>query len=207
MSIIPEAYRQLILRQGEDFRWLQSMPSDAYDPRSGLDGDQEDLHSDHGHIYRDCGIRRGLITQQKRDALHPDLGWIHVGQLWLTVMPDEVLLAPWDKIVLVERVQIENERLVRGVDQLGQLYPVQVVVVADSAAEYMQDVHWRYDSATRKLVWLSGGPTAGDVYSVRYEYRPMYWFLGGDYRSPRPVPGSDVQTPVKGLLSLVPPQA
>ena len=205
--INPEAYRELIHRMGEDFRWLRAMPSDAYDPRSGLEGDREDVHSDHGHLYTDNGLRRGLLAQQKRDALHPELGWIHIGQLWLTVMPDEVRLAPWDKIVLVERTQIEVERLQRGTDQLGQLYPVTVLSVADSAAEYTQDVHWRFDAATRKIVWLSDGPTAGAIYAVRYEHRPVYWFLGGDYRSPRPVPGTDVYTPVRGLLSISPPQA
>ncbi|MFA7086292.1 MAG: hypothetical protein WC145_06460 [Aliarcobacter sp.] len=202
-----EAYRELIRRMGEQFRWLRAMPSDAYDPRLGLDGDREDIHSDHGHIYVDEGLRRGLLAQQKRDALHPELGWIHVGQLWLTVMPDEVRLAPWDKVVLVERTQIEMERIARGTDQLGQRYPVRILSVADSAAEYTEDVHWRLDLATRKIIWLTDGPEPGSIYGVRYEYRPVYWFLGGDYRSPRPVPGTEGYTPVRGLLSIAPPEA
>ena len=30
--------------------------------------------------------------------------------------------------------------------------------MADSAAEYTEDVHWRLDLATRKIVWLTDGP-------------------------------------------------
>ena len=76
-----EAYRELIRRMGEQFRWLRAMPSDAYDPRLGLDGDREDIHSDHGHLYVDEPPPPRLLAQQKRDALHLNSG-IHIGQLW-----------------------------------------------------------------------------------------------------------------------------
>lgn len=205
----PEAYRQLILVHGEQFRWLKAMPSDRYNPATGLNEDRLDVHSDHGHIYFDRGVYRGLVTEQKRDMLHPEFGWVLAGALWLTTMPDEVLFGPFDKVVLLEREQVARERCVKGDDRLGQLYPFAAIAVADSTRVYRPDVDYRLDAQNRKIVWLDGGnaPEEGATYSCEYRYRPVYWFLGENLRLPRPVFGSSLLTPQRGLLSIRPPEA
>jgi len=205
----PEAYRQMIQVQGERFRWLKAVPSDQYNPATGLNQDRQDVHSDHGHLYLDQGVFRGLITQQKRDMMHPEFGWVLAGSLWLTTMPDEVRFGPFDKVVLLDRTQLARERCVKGEDNLGQVYPVQVLTVADSTATYVEDVDYRLDAADRRLTWLPGGssPADGATYACEYLYNPVYWFLGEGMRAPRPTFGTTIMTPQRGLLSLTPPEA
>ena len=205
----PEAYRQLIQVHGERFRWLKAVPSDQYNPATGLNQDRTDIHSDHGHIYLDQGIFRGLVAEQKRDMLHPDFGWVLAGSLWLTVMADEVRFGTFDKVVLLDRTLLARERCVKGTDALGRLYPVAVVSIADSSGTYVQGVDYELDAAERKIRWLTGGnaPADGATYAVEYTYNPVFWLVVEQTRVPRPFFGTSVPGPQRCLLSLAPPEA
>jgi hypothetical protein len=137
--------------------------------------------------------------------LHPQLGWLHAGQLWLAVMP-ECRLAPYDRVVLLQRRARERARVVRGDgdrDRLPHSRVVQVHTVWQRDGTFLAE-NWALDGDS--LIWLSDGPAPGDVYVVEYDYRPVYWWISGDMREPRPIRDAEEQTPLRGILSLSPPQ-
>ncbi len=197
-------FRATISRMGEDVAWYKAMPCDCYDPATNYDAQRSCDKCDHGFVYRNAGTVRALVANQKQWSMHPDLGWMMLSELAITVMPDECRLGAFDKVVLLQRTALARERVQRGADTFPHLMPVLVREVADGDTVYTPDVDYRVDLENRQVVWLTAGPTS--VYAVEYEYRPEYWYTGSDMRSPRPALFAGQMTPIRGTLSLSRPE-
>jgi hypothetical protein len=200
-----EAFRQQLRRQGEQVRWLKALPCDCYDPRQNHDAQRGCTRCDHGQVYRDQGLVWALVGNLKRGMLHPDLGWLDESTVTITTMPDEAMFGTFDKIVLAGRVALQRARLHRGEDLLPHLYPVEVKVIADGDTVYVEGTDYTVDVTTRLVTWLTDGPA--NIYAAEYTARPIYWFAGQELRPPRPAHFGTAQTPMRGLLSLTPPEA
>jgi len=201
----PSPFTILVQAQGELIRWLKALPCQCYDPSQNYDGQRNCSLCDHGWVYRDQGTQQGLVANQKRSVLHPELGWITQEDVTLTVMPDELRFGRFDKVVLLARTNLARELLHRGADVLGQAYPVAVNEVADGTLVYVAGTDYCVNLTTGVVTWMTGGPT--NVYAVEYTYRPLFWFAESELRPGRPTGAGEVMTPQRGLLLTAPPEA
>lgn len=143
---------------------------------------------------------RVLVTEVKRRYVHPDFGFVQVGDMKAQSMPDEILLGNLDKLVLTERYLQQRETVLRGDDELSQLYPYDLRSVRDADTSYTAGVDCELDAAAGAITWNVAGPTAGDNYTVEYFYHPSFWCLLSDETPPRPVPLNTTMTPQKTYL-------
>lgn len=206
----PVAAQQQIRMQGERLRWFQALPCDCQDDSDPSYGDYRGCgQCEHGYIYREQAVGgsvRALVTAQKREYLHPEVGMIRVGDLWLTSRVEELPISKFDKVVLIERAVPKKERVVRGTglsDALAEAYPVEVVTVADGATEFVEGVDYLFDETEGAVVWIDGGAAPrGQTYAVDYRHAPVYWYVGAMMTEARPMPGARLKWPQRGLLTV-----
>lgn len=209
----PEFHRQVIHTQGESVRWLQALPTSSYDPKTNYEATGTPAATvENGYNYREplAGTElRALIVTAWRNVNSPEQGWIRVGELTVTTMPDEIPLGDGDKLVLCGREETTKERLSKGTDSFAQPYPVSVQTVADDTRVYVLDTDYTVNLTTKKIVWIAGGhaPTTATPYAVSYSYNPVYWYVTGRQTNPRPTGLTDTRMPLRGVLTLQMPGA
>ncbi len=211
MVFNPYGFKLAIITMGEEFTWVKAMPCDCYDPRQNYDAQRGCDVCDHGQVYESQGTQKGIVEAVKRDMLHPDLGWIQMGELTLTTIQADVPFGKFDKVVLTQRAEFERETLSRGADDLGHTYPVAVIEVRDSDTIYVQDTDYEFDDVNNQIDWLDGGDAPDNVYSVEYTHQPEYWHIGRGLQPSAPQPaagfGMVIGKPTRtGLLSLTAPE-
>lgn len=207
-----EVYRQQMRMMGEPIRWFKGFPCSCYQPltnsfdptctrcRDGVEYIEQTLAS----------TVRVLVANLKKRYEHPEFGLLEVGELTITTMPDEVLLAFKDRVVLMGRTAVAREAVTRLADLPGGIeqsdpvlegYPVALLSVVFEGHEYTIGTDCAL--VNNRISWLADGdaPNAGEHYAVEYQYRPHFVYLAMDETPPRPVPlmGS-VLTPQRGFL-------
>ncbi len=204
----PAAARQMISMQGERVRWFQALPCDCRDPGDPDYGDERACENcERGYVYREQDLADGvkaLVTRQRREYLHPEVGMIRVQDLTVTTMADELPVDEFDKLILVERAVSKKEIVQRGAgtsDVLGEAYPVEVVTVADGDTVFVAGEDFVFDETTGAVVWLVGGDAPdGQTYAVHYTHAPVYWYTGAMMTEARPMPGHGAKWPQTGIL-------
>ena len=210
----PVAARQLISMQGETIRWFEALPCDCRDPGDPTFGDRYCGHCQFGNVYRERPLPasvKALVHSERHQFLHAEWGFVSVGDLYVTTMPDEIRLGDFDRVVLVQR-QVPTKEIVRrgegASDTLMQEFPLQVLTVADGDTEFVAGQDYNFDDEAGAIVWLEDGQTpGGQVYTVHYLYAPVFWYTGSVMTAPRPMPGYSAQWPQTGRLELKHPQA
>lgn len=195
--------RLALQMRGEDFEWYQASHCDCYDPATRY-LDRGCTACKHGYIYADMGVKRGLVQSERKMLLHPEFGLVRVSELYLTVFADDIPLAPYDRIVLTARTARARERITPGEDVVPHEQPVEMLRLTAGGTLYLPDTHYVFSPTTGAITWMTTRPAT--VYSVDYTYHPEYWFLADDTRPPRPTVLSDAQTPLRGKLSITPPE-
>jgi len=203
----PIAARQLIATQGERIRWFEALPCDCRDPGDPDYGDFATCGKcQHGYVYRERMLPDGvkaLVYRERRQFLHADWGFVGVGELYITTMPDQIPLGNFDRVVLTERAMPKKELVRLGEDVLREEFPLVVLTVAEGDTEFVAGVDYSFDEAEGRIVWLDGGARPdGAIYTVHYRYAPVYWYTGSSMTAPRPMPGHSVQWPQTGLLQV-----
>ena len=204
------AARVSIQRLGERVRWLQALPCDCRDPADPTYGDARACtRCEHGYVYREQVLPanvRVLLTRQRREFLHPEVGLVRVGDLTVTAMPDEIQISDFDKLVLIDRAAPKKELVTRGSgerDALAEEYPLAVAVVADGDTVFVEGTDYLFDEEAGEVVWLAGGSVPGGrTYAVSYTFAPVYWYTGTMSAESRPMPGYSAPWPKSGLLQV-----
>jgi hypothetical protein len=201
----PEVFRQAIRAGGERVRLIKAMPCTCYNPQENYDEQRGCGRCQFGQLYEEQTLAddvRVLITAVKKRYVHPEFGFVKVGDLTCQNMPDEILLGPLDKLVLVGRQMLQRQQVQKGVDTLSWPYPCTLRAVRDRDVKYTVDTDCELDAPNKQIVWLEGGdaPGDGDTYTVEYLYNPVFWYLLGDESPPRPVPFNTTFAPQKGYL-------
>ena len=208
--LVPEAVRLMIESQGETVRWFQGLPTSTYDPKTNYVG-TPGTTVQHGNYYREpkAGTTlKAIIATVRRSINSPEFGWIQVGELTCTTMPDAIPITDGDYLVLTGREQVAKERLTVGADTLSQPYPAAVLQVSDDSRVYVATTDYTVNLTTGVISWTHGGhaPAANAPYAVAYQYHPLYWYVAGDQQVPRPTPLTTTRMPLRGVLTLKPPE-
>jgi len=204
----PAACRQAIRLHGERVRWLEALPCDCLDPGDPDYGDHRGCEKcQYGYVYHErilAGNEKALITEVRREYLHPDLGLLLRGELLCVTMADELAFGNWDRLVLLGRELHKKERVKYGDDALAEEYPTELLSVASSDAELAARTDYTFDAETGKVVWADGGshPGAAATYAAHYLYNPVFWYAGSSLRTPRPITGRDSLMPQSGRLTI-----
>lgn len=204
----PAACRQAIRLHGEGVRWLEALPCDCLDPGDPEYGDHRGCEKcQYGYVYREQVLRRdekALVTEVRREYLHPDLGLLLKGDLLCVTMADELPFGNWDRLVLTGRELHKKERVKYETDSLAEEYPAKLLSVASSDAEFVAGADYTFDAVDGKVVWTDGGshPDAGATYAVHYLYNPVFWYTASGLKTPRPITGRTALMPQSGRLSL-----
>jgi hypothetical protein len=202
-----EAYRIHMRQLGETVRWFKCLPS--YDA-----GFITSSTATAGFRWAEATVSaavRVLVREQREEFQHPEFGLIHVGDMIMTTMADEIRVAFQDQFVFPQRLATEREAVTRaasGDDSLVHPYPVSLLAVSDANRSYVVgtaaagDCYLTVGGAVAWRVGAAHKPTAGNVYTVEYSYNPLYWYMSGKERAPRPVPlDATALTPQQVVLS------
>lgn len=203
MQLLATPFRLALQLHGEPVRWFKAMPCSHRNAATNYDDPGCDC--EHGLTYREINLGaqvRALVQSVKRAQAHPDIGIFMEGSLQVTVMPDEIALGQFDKLVLTAREQQAREHVVKGEDQLVRPFVSRVVEVSDSAQVYVPVTDYTVNLNTGKISWVPKGhaPAAGATYSCQYFYHPVYWFLTGEVTVPRPAEEGGF-LPLRGFLT------
>lgn len=216
IGLNPEDFRFLIAVHGEEVDWYKAMPCTCYNPANNdyeADGSRACPYGcEFGHQYLLQTIPAGVkafVAGVRREYIDPQLGLIQIGDANVITMPDEIPLAPPDKLVLKQRELMNRELLVKGGTESPVNRPVVRVttVMAGAGTIYNEGVDWQLTDDA--IEWLDGGnsPDEGVNYSIEYVFRPTFWFLGIRNQAPRPSFVSDALLPMRGVLTLKHPAA
>jgi hypothetical protein len=214
MPLTTASFRLALRLHGEQVRWLKAMPCSHVNAALNYDEGGSCPDCEHGFRYREMTLpsgARALVQTVRRAQAHPDIGIFMQGSLQVTVMPDEIPLSQFDKLVLTEREQQARERVVRGAggsDALAHPYPARVVEVSDDETVYQAGADYAFDDEKGVITWIEGGkaPQAGATYSCLYMYHPVYWFVTGEITVPRPAETGGF-LPLRGFLTEKYPEA
>jgi hypothetical protein len=195
------AYVQLLATMGEAVRWFKALPT--YDAAHIADSTAT---VGKRWVEQAVPLRTKVLAREQKDEYeHPDFGLIHVGDLIVTMLDDQIAVVFQDIFVFPGRTEVTREAVTRGTgttDALLQEYPVRLVAVSDAARTYRNGPDYTLDTA-QEVAWTVGGtaPTAGDVYTVEYTYNPVYWYMSGKERAARPIPMASGNTPQQVVLT------
>lgn len=186
---------------GERIRWYQARPCTCYDPQTNYDQQQGCSACEHGQVYVDQGIIKAVVTDVKREMIHPDFGLLQVGDLILRTMPGTMIVQNWDKIVLLDRPTEVWDRLVKGSrDTFTNIANVvSVMAVCVGSTDYIEGTDWSF-TAPNTITWLGGGtaPAGGSVYTAFVRFHPTFWYVGSQRSGNRPAEVGNM--PVLGRL-------
>lgn len=195
-TLDPEAFRALIRTHGQKVRYWRAIPC----PCNYLQGAEYSRtcphHDRYGFIYEEIAIPshvRAYIYSSSSRVLHPDLGWIKATTTMVQTMPDEIYLHTGDKLLSTQAQLAARETRKRGsgrFDELSQLHVsgIDALIVQGDQFEQGTDYRLDVDPATGKsrIEWVGTAPVNGTVYSVLYQYNPLFWVVGGSMTPPRP---------------------
>lgn len=204
-----QAFVHAITAMGEDILWYKATPCSCYNPSVNYDAQSDCELCNHGQIYRVQPTVQGIVANNKRDMIHPQLGFIATGELMLTVIASDARFEVFDRIVLSERIEQTREVVELGYDTVAKVVPVAVTEVSDSGQVYTATTDYSFNAATGVITWVAA-PTVAH-YAVEYTYRPEFWWRGASVQPPGPTPaggkGLWKSPPTQqGLLSLRPPE-
>jgi len=198
----PVAFVQLIATMGESVRWFKCLPT--------YDGTHiSSTSATAGRRWAETLLParvKVLAREQKDEFEHPDFGLVHVGDLILTTLPDEITVGFQDIFVFPLRTDIAREAVTRGAgaDALVQSYPVRLVAVSDATRAYTLGTTGDcYLDANNEIAWTVAGehPAEDAVYTAEYTYNQVYWYMSGKERAPRPIPFLGGTTPQQVVLT------
>lgn len=200
-----QAFREQLRTMGETVRWFKALPSyDATHIASTA--------ATVGKRYVEQSLAatvRVLAREQKQEYMHPDFGLLHIGDLIVTCLADELLIGFEDEVVFPGRTDETREAVTRaasGNDALLERFAVALLSVSDATRTYV------VGTASTGDCYLTGGavawrtaaahkPSAGAVYTVQYSFNPVYWYTSGKVRAPRPIPMTNDLTPQQVALT------
>lgn len=193
------AYRQQIAALGETVRWFKCLPS--YDA-THVANSAATAGKRYVEQILDSTVKV-LAREQKDEFNHPDFGLLHVGDLVVTCLADEIRIGFEDELVFPGRTEIAREAATRaatGNDTLLNRFPAALLSVSDATRSYVVGTASKGDCylSGTAVVWRTGAahkPSSGGVYTVEYSYNLVYWYTSGNERAPRPVPMSTGLTP------------
>ncbi len=189
----PAAARRNILLMGELFEWWRADPCSCYDPQSNYDAQQGCAICEGGFIYRQQQIGtplKGVVSDIKREIIHPEFGLLQVGDTLFEVMPDDAELGNWDKVVFLGRQEQAVDTLIYGtrdtITNSGRI--ATIIQVSDDTTVYVQGTDYTIATSPAGVTWIAGAahPTAGKVYAARYTRYPTYWVSTGSLSGARP---------------------
>lgn len=207
MGVYLEPFRQQMRRQGQRVRWFKAMPCSCYDPGRNY-YDRTCTKCSFGQVLweqtLDAGVRV-LISQLKKSYEHPQFGIIEAGQCSISVMPDELLLGNLDRLVLLDRRELQRERVLQPEDPeeapvLAQDYPIELRMVCDDTTQFEVGADVTLDTADGSLTWLDNAPAPGKLYAVEYFCNPVFWFINAEETPPSHNPTFGGELPQRGFL-------
>jgi hypothetical protein len=156
------------------------------------------------YVEQSTGLAlKAIVTEVKKEYMHPDFGLLQVGDLMLRTMPQTMLIGTWDKIVLLDRTFEQWDRLLKGTrDSLTNITQVsEITTVCAGAVTYAEGTDWNF-TAPGTITWIGGGdaPANGAVYAARALYHPTFWYVGSARTGGRPAAVGNM--PVMGRLVL-----
>lgn len=195
-TLDPEAFRALIRTHGQKIRYWRAVPCPCSDPQDAEYSRTCPHHDRYGFIYEEMVLPdhiRAYIYSSSSRLLHPDLGWIKATTTMAQTMPDEIYLHTGDKLLSTEARIAARETRKRGAgpfDELSQQFVAEIDALIVQGDRFEPETDYRLDvdpsTGKSRIEWVGTAPVNGTVYSVLYQYQPLFWVVGGPMSPPRP---------------------
>ncbi len=160
-----EDYRARYREHGETVRWWKAV-------EAGVSYIEQEL---------DAAVRV-VVLNDSRDLKHPDFGQLTVGDLKHCGVPDEIFLAPYDRVLYPKRWrptthtgEFEDDELTLPrllINSVQQIYSGSTLVAPDD-----------YTLTGRVIRWIGAG-AAPENPRILYRFTPQYEFRGEGDREP-----------------------
>lgn len=153
----------------------------------------------------DVSTYKALVTgYQQSKAYHSSLGELPQGSIGVSTFPDEIPLAEQDLIAVSTRFLTISEELTRGAgatDNFTRGSITSIDRVFDTAGAITTG--FAISSGKNGITW-TGGPDAGDTYTVLYTFNPQFIMIKGTLK-PRRTDLLGLPFPVPALFKIMNP--
>ena len=197
-GLTAEDYRRQFRLEGEPIMWWKAFAANA-----GVLGPNGEVPDKGGRIYVQQTLDpvvRVMITRTTRELMDEEFGVLPKGSTAIACLPDEILLSPKDRVLLVNRRYAGRTMIVASGDATDPL-PFQNIASITSvlgASGLVSASNYAVSAAGTGITW-SGTPPTGNV-SVELLYQPLYIYL--DLYDQNPPVGHDALfLPQRGVLT------
>lgn len=199
------AQRKLDRSSGETIRYWQAQRCACWDPVRQKGDKSHALCGGTGvyRVERDVSKFRVIIANVSTSRAFVDIGAMQSGDLLGSAWPDEIPLAPDDRIAVLTREASGQALLTRGAGA-SDVLPVEMtpLVRIENVAGRDGDVTTGWSQDGDAIAW-TGGVGVGQQYSVRFVYLPT-WQVVNAGTATRVPDLSGARMPRRVGLTLVP---
>lgn len=190
-------FRREYRRHGQRIRWWKALR----DVPTGFTGPNGETRvSGNGPVYLEQPLESGvrvLFWQSQEIKITAEFGVIDSGTTMIGCLPDEMELAPFDRILALDQ-RLPPERVVQqGEAPLPASYPAAVLNVW-TFGELIDPS--TYGLEGREIIWHGEVPE-GDLV-IEFQRHPLYEFRG-ELNHLQPIDSDGVRLPQRGALRLV----